>query len=369
MKHSKAASGLENQFAQEIGSAITREIARRSGGRGDARLIAYDRDYWSVILMYEITMEHSDNGVYKIYCKIPKSNWNISTVDAILTDDFESSKEMAEAEFSSLEYLHADFERCPDRSLKVINPLGYLPEYNAIFTEGVDNTIEIFELLRPWGNKNHINSETLLHLRKIGKWLGYCHTAGPGKDPNGFKAQPPFSDQVKQMKNTVAEIRDEALAVRLPEYTEKLLNKVSYDPTSQHIPTIEGFELRNFITDGEVVFFLDPGYIRTGPAYEDLARFIASLSLLYWGKINFLRDYRNEEIFISSFIESYEDECGRIDRDLLNIYLAKQFVKLWIDGIQVLQFKNIRKPFDKIIQLLYIERFFSKRLDNILSVI
>ena len=369
MNQSKEISELENQFTREIGSAITREISRRSGNSGFARLTAYDRDYWSVILVYEITGEHSDMNAYKIYCKIPKANWNISTVDEILRGDYESSKEMAETEFHSLNCLRAGFERCPDSSLRVINPLGFLPEYNAVFTEGVNNSTEIFELLRPRGNKNHINSEALQYLRKIGKWLGYFHTVGRDNGPNGFKRQSAFSDQLQQMRNITGEINNKPLAGRLIRYIDKLSNKVSFNSTSPDTLIIEGFEVRNFITDGDAVFFLDPGCIRSGSAYEDLARFIASLSILYWGEISFLRGYQNEEKFISSFIESYEDGYGRIERDILNIYLAKQFIRLWIDGIQVLQYKNYMKPFDSIVQRVYIERFFSRRLDNSLSVV
>ncbi len=369
MNRSKGISELENRFAREIGSAVALEINRRFGTPGCASLIAFDRDYWSVILVFMITREHSDENACKIYCKIPKANWKISTVDGILREDYEASKEMAEAEFHSLSCLHADFEGCPDRSLRVINPLGYLPEYNAIVTEGVERCAEIFELLRPWGNTTRINGETLRFLRKIGKWLGYLHAAGTEKDPNGFTRQASFSDQISEMQNTADEAACMGLAGRLPEYIDKLSSKIRHNPSGRHTLTVEGFELRNFITDGGAVFFLDPGHIRTGPAYEDLARFTASLSLLYWGKINFLRDYRNEEAFISSFVESYEDECGRVERDVLNIYLAKQFIKLWIDGIKVLQFKNYGKPLQRIINRFYMERFFSRRLDKILSVV
>ena len=172
MNQSKEISELENQFTREIGSAITREISRRSGNSGFARLTAYDRDYWSVILVYEITGEHSDMNAYKIYCKIPKANWNISTVDEILRGDYESSKEMAETEFHSLNCLRAGFERCPDSSLRVINPLGFLPEYNAVFTEGVNNSTEIFELLRPGGTR----------IISIVKHYNICGRSGNGLD-------------------------------------------------------------------------------------------------------------------------------------------------------------------------------------------
>jgi hypothetical protein len=369
MNHSEKIYGSENRFAGDIGTAIAREIYPGAGSRSPARLIGYDRDYWSVILVYEITGEEPPGKVCRIYCKIPKANWNITTIGGILTDDFESSKEMAEAEFNSLTHLHADFERCPDRSLRVINPLGYLPEYNAIFTEGVDNSAEVFELLRPWGNRSRINGESLLHIRKIGKWLGFLHTVGAERGANGFEDTAPFSDQVNRMKDTVEKRTDAALADGLRKYPEKLLEKAGLATSAQDTLTVEGFELRNFITDGAAVFFLDPGQMLRGSAYEDLARFVASLSLLYWGRIDFLRDYRNEEIFTTSFLESYEDVRGGIDRDILNPYLAKQYIRLWLDGLMVLRHKRYIKPLGSIVQRVYLERFFSRRLDNILQAV
>jgi hypothetical protein len=366
MNRSEEISVSENRFADEIGRAITGRIYPGSACRR-AELVGCDRDYWSVILVYEITKEQKPREVRRIYCKIPKANWNITTIGEILRGDFETSKEMAETEFNSLNHLRAGFERCPDRSLRVINPLGYLSEYNAVFTEGVHNSTEVFELLRPWGNQSRINSESLAYLRKIGKWLGYFHAAGRDKGANGFKRHSAFPDQLRQMRDAAGEIGDKSLADRLVRYIDELSNKASFDPAYPDTLTIEGFEVRNFITDGEAVFFLDPGRINAGSAYEDLARFIASLSILYWGRINFLREYRNEETFIGSFIASYEDESGGIERDILNLYLAKQFIRLWIDGILVLRHKRYMKPLDSVVQRLYIERFFTKRLNQLLS--
>lgn len=367
MNHSEKIYGPEKRFTDDIGAAIAEELHPGSGGRDSARLVRCDRDYWSVILVYEITGEEPEGNDCRIYCKIPKANWHITTVSGILTDDFESSKQMAESEFSSLNHLHADFESCTDSTLRVINPVGFIPEYNALLTEGVDNSTEVFEFLRPWGNQNRIIGEALEYLRKIGKWLGYFHTTGRQNGPNGFERQGTFHDQMRRMRVMAEDINRESLSRKLITYIDELSNKAPFDSAPPATLTIEGFEIRNFITDGKAVFFLDPGSIRSGSAYEDLARLIASLAILYWGQIYFLSDYLNEDAFLHTFIESYENENGPVDRETLNLYLAKQFIKLWIDGIQVLQHKRYLRPLDSIVQKLYIERFFSKRLDNILS--
>ncbi len=360
---------MENQLTTNIGSLIKRTIPMHFDCGEEIELITSKQNYWSIILIYKVNVNKPGMSSYNIFCKIPKSNWGISTIDAILTDDFSSSKEMAEIEFSSLRYLYEKFEKCCDSSLKVIEPLGYLPEYNAILTKGVNDSSDVFKLLRSYGNRNKTTKNIQSLSKQMGLWLGHFHSIRLNNNMNGFKAQASFLHQMQELRNTVTNLNDRELAHRILKYIDRL-SKEEFDNISTNDSAITvGFEVRNFVTDKEAIYYLDAGEIRSGSAYEDIASFLVSVSLLYWGTINFLRTYRNEEYFVQTFLSSYQDKCGKIEPHTLSIYLAREYLKQWIDGIKVLNFKRLWKPLNIIIQNLYIERFFSNRLDSVLSTI
>jgi len=100
---------MDNQLASNIGSLIKRTIPMHFDSGEELTLLASQQNYWSIILIYKVIVHKPGMSSYNIFCKIPKGNRGISTIDAILKDDFSSSKEMAEIEFSSLNYLHNIF--------------------------------------------------------------------------------------------------------------------------------------------------------------------------------------------------------------------------------------------------------------------
>jgi len=359
----------EKQIEKRLRSHISQNLFRYFHTDGDLLLTKADRDYWSIILVYKFKPLKENCNVHYLYCKIPKSDWNITSIDKILVYNYKQSRQMALVEFNNLRYLYNIFNECPDNSLKTIKPLDFISKFNLILTEGVVNSFEIFEFLRKIGRKRNINKFPLFLIEKMGSWLGYVHKIGFNNFRN-FPLFPTFNQQILKYKEIVKKLNvNSRVKCKLFGYFEKL-EKIASNLilTSEKTFVIEGFEVRNFITDKKAIYFLDPGKISIGSLYEDLARFIASLAILYWGRIDFLFEFRNESCFFEKFINGYCKYVNlNLDYFILSIYLFKQYLKLWIDGLKVLIFKQYPRFVSNLIEKIYIEHFFSKRIENILK--
>jgi len=362
----------EKKLEKEIRDCINQNMFKYFGIYGDLSLIKIDRDYWSIILIYQIKAKKNNYDTHYIYCKIPKSDWRVTTVDGILKYNYENSKKMAEIELNSLQYLYKIFSECPDPSLNVIKPLDFISKYNAILTLGVNDSFEIFKLLRKVGRKKNITKYAKLLCEKMGLWLGYIHKVG-FKDFKQFPSYPTFNEQIQKYKTMVRELFNinDKVKNKLLKYLEKLEFLVlDINFKVERTFVIEGFEVRNFIANKENIYFLDPGKIFISDIYEDLSRFIVSLSILYWGRPDFVFPFKNETYFIQLFINAYKKYNHiELNSSILSIYIAKQYIKLWIDGLKVLIFKKYPKIVSDLIQKIYIERFFLKRIDTTLKML
>jgi len=321
--------------------------------------------YWSIIFVCSAVTISGKK--HTIYCKMPKSDWAIDRIDKLAFD--KESKNMALEEFNSLQNLYDKFKQCTDKSIGVIKPLAYLPELNAILTEGVADSTDSFALLRSSGSNKKISNDIESILKKMGALLSYIHISWI-QDLKQYRVQPTFMSQIEDSVYRVKNLADRDLANRIIKYLHSVsetAQKGKLDQTQGLV--IEGFEVRNFINTNNSVFFLDPGKILVGSRYEDLARFIASLGLLYWKNVKFIQPYRNERRFINLFLDGYEEKSYRIDRKTLYIFLAKQFIELWLDSLKVLDFKKWPKPVKSIIKRIYIERFFSNKLDCLIKAL
>lgn len=358
----------EKRLESEICGVISRNVKKYFGFQGKAFLTKVDRDYWSVIFVYKVVSVDLGAESRLIFCKIPKFDWSVTTVDAVIKSDFDSSRKMARTEFANLQYLREGFERCGDLMPGVIRPLDYLSEYNAILTEGVDESTEIFELLRQCSETQRVGEESLSLLKKAGVWLGHIHILGRSGSVR-FEIQPSVEEQLRELMVAATAQPERSLRRKISRYIDRLAEiNVRAETSHDQAILIEGFEVRNFITANGKIFFLDPGAIRSAPLYEDLSRFVASIAILYWGTLKFIKAFKNETLFVRNFIDSYRERHREINEETLNYYLAKQYIKLWLEGLKVLRLKGLGKPIEFFAQKVYMERFFSARLDCLINM-
>jgi hypothetical protein len=275
---------------------------------------------------------------------------------------------MALAEYESLVYLWSVLEGKRDPMLRVVRPLDLYNRYNAILTEGIDNSIEIFRLMRRVGRRKNPGSQYISIIACIGRWLRSVHSSS-ARDLGGLKKHPSFLEDLMQLRAEAADLRDiyGTSVDTIMRHIDSLEGLMREADEGKRSVVIEGFEVRNFITDGSSIWFLDPGRITSGTIYEDLARLIASLSLLYWGGFGFLLPYRNEPLLTQTFLDEYRQKSRAVEPMLLSSYLVKQYIRLWINGLQVLQFKKLWRPVCIVARTIYVDRFFSERIEEALG--
>jgi hypothetical protein len=313
-----------------------------------------DVDYWSIIQTYTVLTKHGAR--HTVFCKMPKYEWQLRSPEQLDLDP--SAPAMARIEYDSLVKLSAVFENA-EPALRVIRPLDLLSHPNAILTEGVDEAIEVYQCLRSADQGKHSREAALDMVHKCGRWLGHFH----GHSATSESVEP-LGDLQRQLQHlrTEASQGGKYAEPLLPYLAQAEALNIEYD--SEQTLISEGFEVRNFIVSKNTIYFLDPGKLLLGSRYDDLARFLASLSVLYWGKLKLLWKTPTEDLYARTFLQGYESVYGSINRPLLKAHMVKQYLKLWLEGLKVLDFKPYPRPLKWIGRRFYLPSFFCKRIEE-----
>jgi hypothetical protein len=86
--------------------------------------------------------------------------------------------------------------------------------------------------------------------------------------------------------------------------------------------------------------------------------------VLYWGKLRLLWKSPTEELYARAFLNGYEAAGGAYCPELLRAYLVKQYLKLWLEGLRVLEFKPYPRPLKWVGRRFYLPSFFCRRIEQ-----
>src|SRR6185436_17720817 len=96
--------------------------------------------------------------------------------------------------------------------------------------------------------------------------------------------------------------------------------------SSAFVPGIKGFEIRNArLGQDRWLWLFDPGKLKTEPRETDMARFLVSCQMFYWGRARFLTHVTSPELE-RAFLEAYAAD-NEYDRALLDLYVAREIMK------------------------------------------
>jgi len=315
-----------------------------------------DVDYWSIINTYEVHTRRG--GRHTVYCKLPKSRWGLCAAEDLGQDP--AAPEMAAVEFSSLRLLWEAFKDA-EPSLKVIRALDLLTQPSAILSEGLEGCTEVYQRLRQADRRAAERPAALDLVRKCGRWLAHLH--GRGRAWDGLCRLPGYTEQLEGTRAAVEALRRGRNFGPIAAYFDAARRLPVEEDEQDLVCTAEGFEVRNFIAAGGTIYFLDPGRLCLGSRYEDLARFLASLAILHWGRLRLLWKSATEDLYARAFLEGYGERLGPLRPGLLGAYLVKRYLRLWLEGLEVLEFKRHPAPLKWIGRRLYLPAFFRRRLD------
>jgi hypothetical protein len=344
-------------LADRVGTHI-RENCGRYFGQPAAAVRPFgmpDVDYWSIIHTYAVETPRGKR--HTVYCKMPRSRRGLTPAEDLTSDP--GSGEMARVEFESLRRLSQLFQKS-DPSLGVIRPLDLLGEPSAVLSEGVPASTEVFLRLRQADKVKAERPAAVDLMRKCGRWLAHLHRQDPSA--SGLPPMPPCAAHLEGLRAGVERLRRGRNVGPVLSYIDKLRGLI-VDGEEDAVYAAEGFEVRNFIVSGGAIYFLDPGRMSVGPRYEDLARFLASLAILYWGQLRLLWKTQTEDVYARGFLDGYQGAGGRVDARVLSAYLVKRYLELWYEGLEVLELKRPLPPLRWFGRRVYLPRFFCKRID------
>lgn len=291
-----------------------------------------------------------------VFIKIPKADIIRKTIFPITAED----RKLAEEEYRSLVTL-SEFWDSADIKVNFVKPLNFISNYNAIITERVyaQHLFKFFlkcDLLRKIGLAK--NDDPMYDiLCRIGKALAKYH-------------QKSFKKKVFIVDETILKINNYCLLLSqfgveqhiLKSIIAKLAETKGYNSASHITKTIKGLDIRNILFDNNYnIYMLDPGKTKQDYNEMDLARFIVTCRILYWGSFLFFHQLSPHDSYENMFLKGYyynDDHPGK----LLIIFLIKELLKHWLMAYKVLQIKKWPMPMKRILKFTYIDPFYKNQL-------
>lgn len=296
------------------------------------------------------------SGRQEVFVKIPKADLRscAPTIFPISTED----RRLAQEEESSLRML-AEHWRADDLDVRWVTLRDVFPEYNAIITDRVTGE-EAFQVFRHMDIRRRLGlAEDGRRLRRamerVGAALGRFHQQRVSR--KRFR----FAEMMPKIEYYCHEIAA-ATNNPLPKRTLTVLRRLSnWECDALEAPTLKGIDIRNMLIDKQDrLFFLDPGKTKITFREADLARFLMTYRILYWGSLQLLMFRRPDPEAEKAFLCAYYSGDGV--SPLLRFYLIKEQLKHWhtaLDSLQRLPWPGIVK---KWVARVYVDPIYSRQL-------
>ena len=299
-----------------------------------------------------------NNNERGVYVKIPKQDIIKSSLSELTLED----KILAKNEYNSLLFLNKNWI---NKDVQFVNVLGYNNNYNAIFTEKV-NGKEFWVLVRNVDFKKKVGFQI-----KEGKICNFLQKIGQAHDfhqNNNIEEKKlfdwnPHVEKIKKLKNDLGE----SIKERSSDEIEKVLELIkNLEIQSFTTKILKGFDIRNILyqKDGKMII-LDPGKLKSDFRQVDIARFILTLRIIYWGSLRFFLRLAPSEKIENSFLKGYKSDLQ--NDSILKFILIKELLRHWVTAERVLSAKNWNIYFKVFMKNNYITPFYTAQLNRTLN--
>ncbi len=294
------------------------------------------------------------NGKNSLYIKIPKIIFYDENKQCIsdLSDD---DRKLAVDEYESLNY----FSEHWDSSLGVyfVETLGYIKNYNAIITKRIDAEFffKIYRKYDKYGKPELYKSDPVkMGMEKFGKSLRLFHSQSLHYAK--FNAN-----------NTILKF-DQYIDV-LEKYG---VNHTYLNKLMKLIVTYKGFECdalvgnnykgidvrQIFMDQHNDLHIIDPGKITRGFSEVDIARFIVTCRILYWGTLAIIFRVTPSNSYEESFLNGYYGLDKRPSK-MLHLLIVKEIFKHWNMAHISLRKRKWPRYIKYILRKMYINPFYN----------
>lgn len=299
----------------------------------------------------------SREGRRGVYVKIPKIILYRRENEKIMPLSDED-RTLAEDEYCSL--VHLSRYWCNDDiRVRFVKQLGFLKEYNAIITERF-YAEHFFKIYRQFDLKSRLNKRSdYIHLimSRLGKALSKFHQTSIKECR--FNA----ASVLVKVENCCSQLKTFGVSPDFIDSTVLGLRKLEGRKIdTHHTNTLKGFDVRQvFVDNDDNIFMLDPGKMKTDYKEMDLARFIVTCRILYWGSILFFLRMSPDISYEESFIRAYYGN-NKVQDKVLCLLIIKELLKHWRMAYVVLGLKQWPSLIKNFLKKTYIDPFYKKQI-------
>jgi len=347
-------NGNEN-VQQTLARLVVEEITGRPFKKVNATVGPLMTNYFSFIFFIEA---HTSRGTQKVFVKIPKEDLRQRSKSILPISP--ADRRMAEEEELSLRML-ADQWHSKDLGVSWVRLRKFFPQYNAIVTDAVqgDEAFAVFRRLELRRRLRFSKDRDRLSevMARLGAALGRFHQGNARTTvfrvdetilkleryclELGSNVRSPWPSHVIQALNSIADLELEAVEV----------------------PTLKGIDVRNVLMDEQdKLFLLDPGRMKRTCREADLARFIMTYRILYWGSWLFLLGLRPDPQAEESFLDAYYSNTTPPSQKLLSFFLIKEQLKHWHTAIDSLRLLKWAIPLKRLVEATYVNPYYTRQL-------
>jgi len=297
-----------------------------------------------------------------IYVKIPKVIFYNKENESIMPLS-KKDKILAEDEYKSLKYLGGNWSNNETHFIKL---LDFVEEYNAIITERLYGN-HFFKILKKSDLKRRLlfpPSFSSNILKRLAESLSKFHQL----------SMKPCKVDLNEYFLKIEKYSSELQSLGVSKYYfdnlfSRLSKANSWELDSYQTTTLKGLDIRQVFINGQSdIFILDPGKMKNDYLEADLARFITTCKILYWGTFFIFLNLSPSTYYTDSFIRDYSVN-NKISGRLINILIIKELLKFWRMAYLVTDVRSWSMPIKKTLQKIYIDPFYKGQINSELTTL
>ena len=340
---------------QRLARLVVEDITGLPFDMSNAAIGPLVTNYFSFIFSIEA---NTRGNTQKVFVKIPKEDLRQRSKSILPISP--PDRRMAEDEVESLSML-ADQWHSEDMSVSWVRLRNYFPQYNAIVTDaaaGMDafSVFRRLDLRRLCGSKRD-GIRLRAAMKRLGAALGRFHQ---GHARNAVfqvdKAMPKLARYCHEL--------GESVGSPMPGHVIQALKSIGdLEIEAIEVPTLKGIDIRNILMDEkDRLFMFDPGRMKGICREADLARFIMTYRILYWGSGLFLLGLRPDSRSEDAFLTAYYSHGAPPSPKLLSIFLIKEQLKHWHTAMDSLCRLPWSMHLKRLVAAIYVNPFYNRQL-------
>lgn len=348
-------SAANAEAQRSLGLQVAREFLGVASDPALIKIGPLTQNYFSFTFSVEA---ESASGPRSVFVKIPKTDMRgrVAAILPVTSDD----RRLAEEEASSLTLLGQKWSGA-DLAVRWVNLRGMVPEYNAIVTDRIYAAEALpvfrrFDLCRRTGVQG-AGRRLDRSMARMGAALGRFHAA------NARTKVFRLSEALPKLEFYCREL-SACSGSRLPmRVIRELKSMRDLEFGGVEAPSLKGLDVRNMLIDEkDSLYLLDPGKTKRTFREADIARFIMTLRILYWGSARLLLlrepDPRAEEAFLGA----YYADSKPASPFLLRFFILKEYLKHWHTALDSLQRRAWPPTIKRLAVGLYVNPFYARQI-------